>query len=239
MARNNEVLATKRTDRQRLCACSRRGLRAARAGWRRRMIVASDKGDYAFLNLKAPAFDLSDRGVAGRAGAGRARCVRLHRARRLSLRRDRAGHGAAARCAGRRGARRAADAGGRAAGRRRISPRRWSPIRASADAPGGAAGRLGADRHLARARLHRSQAPAGRRDDASWSRTTCPTASSSISPPPPSAISQAATRRRSRVDGHYLYGAPASDLELDGEVTIAAAKERAGFAGYEFGARRR
>src|SRR5262245_50139273 len=31
------------------------------------MLIASDtKGDYAFLNLKSPAFDLSDRGVAGR-----------------------------------------------------------------------------------------------------------------------------------------------------------------------------
>ena len=30
------------------------------------LIVAADKADYAFLNLKAPAFDLSDRGVAGR-----------------------------------------------------------------------------------------------------------------------------------------------------------------------------
>src|SRR5204863_103844 len=32
------------------------------------MLIASDtKGDYAFLSLKAPAFDLSDRGVSGRA----------------------------------------------------------------------------------------------------------------------------------------------------------------------------
>ncbi len=30
------------------------------------LIVASDKADYAFLSLKSPAFDLSDRGVAGR-----------------------------------------------------------------------------------------------------------------------------------------------------------------------------
>src|SRR5260370_27547418 len=34
------------------------------------MIVASDaKGDYAFLSLKTPAFDLTDRGVSGRAAA--------------------------------------------------------------------------------------------------------------------------------------------------------------------------
>ncbi len=37
------------------------------------------------------------------------------------------------------------------------------------------------------------------------------------------------------VDGHFLYGAPASSLDLQGAVTIAAAKERPGFAGYSFG----
>ena len=89
------------------------------------MLVATDaKGDYAFLNLKGPAFDLSDRGVVGPRRAGGARRLRLHRARRLSLRRDRAHHGAAARRAGRGRAERAADARGRAAGRPRISPRR-------------------------------------------------------------------------------------------------------------------
>ena len=37
------------------------------------------------------------------------------------------------------------------------------------------------------------------------------------------------------VDGHFLYGAPASKLDLTGAVTIAAAKQRPGFAGYVFG----
>ncbi|MGD9767090.1 MAG: alpha-2-macroglobulin, partial [Pseudolabrys sp.] len=37
------------------------------------------------------------------------------------------------------------------------------------------------------------------------------------------------------LDGHFLYGAPASGLDLDGEVVIQAAKERTGFAGYQFG----
>ena len=37
------------------------------------------------------------------------------------------------------------------------------------------------------------------------------------------------------VTGRFLYGAPAANLDLEGEVTIAAAKERAGFAGYQFG----
>ena len=37
------------------------------------------------------------------------------------------------------------------------------------------------------------------------------------------------------LDGRFLYGAPASDLDLEGEVMIKAAKERPGFAGYQFG----
>ncbi|HTS42038.1 MAG TPA: alpha-2-macroglobulin [Xanthobacteraceae bacterium] len=37
------------------------------------------------------------------------------------------------------------------------------------------------------------------------------------------------------VDGRYLYGAPAAGLELEGEIVYSAAKERTGFAGYLFG----
>src|SRR5438105_13807085 len=37
------------------------------------------------------------------------------------------------------------------------------------------------------------------------------------------------------VDGHFLYGAPAANLELSGQVTVAAAKELPGFPGYAFG----
>ena len=37
------------------------------------------------------------------------------------------------------------------------------------------------------------------------------------------------------LDGRFLYGAPAAKLDLEGEVVIAAAKERAGFPGYKFG----
>ena len=37
------------------------------------------------------------------------------------------------------------------------------------------------------------------------------------------------------VDGRYLYGAPAAELDLEGEMVIAPANERPGFAGYQFG----
>src|SRR6202012_5751170 len=35
------------------------------------------------------------------------------------------------------------------------------------------------------------------------------------------------------VDGHYLYGAPASSLDLEGEIAVGPAKERPGLAGYQ------
>ncbi len=37
------------------------------------------------------------------------------------------------------------------------------------------------------------------------------------------------------VAGRFLYGAPAAGLDLEGDMTIDVAKERSGFAGYEFG----
>jgi hypothetical protein len=38
-----------------------------------------------------------------------------------------------------------------------------------------------------------------------------------------------------KVDGHFLYGAPASHLQLEGDMLVAPATERPGFAGYQFG----
>src|SRR5262245_171591 len=38
-----------------------------------------------------------------------------------------------------------------------------------------------------------------------------------------------------KVDGHFLYGAPASSLQLEGDMLVAPAAERPGFAGYQFG----
>ena len=66
MSRGNEVLAVKRTD-----ATGRvqfePGLTRGEGALSPAMLIATDpKGDYAFLNLKSPAFDLTDRGVTGR-----------------------------------------------------------------------------------------------------------------------------------------------------------------------------
>ena len=69
VARNNEVLATRTTDAQGY-ARFESGLTRGEGGLAPAMVVAEGKGDYAFLSLKAPAFDLTDRGVAGRSVAG-------------------------------------------------------------------------------------------------------------------------------------------------------------------------
>ncbi len=61
-----------------------------------------------------------------------------------------------------------------------------------------------------------------------------PTVSNSISHRTAKVIPRDAPAQLS-VDGHFLYGAPASNLDISGTVTIAAAKERPGFAGYAFG----
>ena len=59
--------STKRTNNARLCAVRSRAGARRRFGAAPAMLVASDaKGDYAFLSLRSPAFDLSDRGVSGR-----------------------------------------------------------------------------------------------------------------------------------------------------------------------------
>ena len=65
MARNNEVLAVRTTDASGFVRFEA-GLARGEGGLSPAMLVADAKTDYAFLNLKAPAFDLSDRGVTGR-----------------------------------------------------------------------------------------------------------------------------------------------------------------------------
>jgi len=66
IARNNEVLATRNTDSSGV-ARFEPGLARGEGGQSPAMLIVEDQGDYAFLNLKAPGFDLSDRGVVGRA----------------------------------------------------------------------------------------------------------------------------------------------------------------------------
>ena len=66
VARNNEILATKKTD-EAGHVLFEAGLARGVGGLSPAMLtVSGEKTDYAFLSLKSNAFDLSDRGVAGR-----------------------------------------------------------------------------------------------------------------------------------------------------------------------------
>lgn len=67
VARNNEILATKKTDSAGHVLFEA-GLARGAGGLAPALLsVSGEKGDYAFLNLRSEAFDLTDRGVAGRA----------------------------------------------------------------------------------------------------------------------------------------------------------------------------
>jgi uncharacterized protein YfaS (alpha-2-macroglobulin family) len=66
ISRGNEVLATRRTDASGH-AQFEAGLANGEGGAAPTMLAVNDsQGDFAFLNLTAPAFDLTDRGVSGR-----------------------------------------------------------------------------------------------------------------------------------------------------------------------------
>jgi uncharacterized protein YfaS (alpha-2-macroglobulin family) len=70
IAKNNEVLGTQTTDGGGFVSFSA-SLARGEGGMAPAMLVAETKnGDYAFLDLTSPAFDLSDRGVTGRATPG-------------------------------------------------------------------------------------------------------------------------------------------------------------------------
>ena len=165
VSRSNEVLATRRTDASGH-AQFEAGLASGEGGAAPAMLTAKDgQGDYAFLNLRGPAFDLTDRGVGGRpAPTGLDAFVYSERgvyrsgetAYLTALLRDT--HGAAALGV-------PLTLVVERPGRRRIPPRVGRrPGLGRSRAFAGAAG-VGAERHLARARLHRSETSAGRRDE--------------------------------------------------------------------------
>ncbi|WP_245265205.1 alpha-2-macroglobulin family protein [Microvirga flocculans] len=69
VARNNEVLATKKTDALGVAAFDP-GLARGEGGLAPGLVVANEGGDYGFLDLGTAAFDLTDRGVKGRTVSG-------------------------------------------------------------------------------------------------------------------------------------------------------------------------
>ncbi|HVV80626.1 MAG TPA: alpha-2-macroglobulin [Pseudolabrys sp.] len=231
VARNNEVLATKRTDSSGFVHFDS-GLTRGDGGQAPAAIVAVGKDDYAFLNLRAPAFDLTDRGVGGRpAPAAVDAFVYTERGVYRSgetvhitaLLRD--AHAVAVtgpltlvmeRPDGVEYKR--AIIGDQGLGGRSLSvplnaaaaSGTWR-VRAFTDPKRPAVGET--------TFMVEDYVPDRLEFDLSSSATSL-----SRDGETPVAIA-----------GHYLYGAPAGDLSLEGEVTISAAKERAGFPGYSFG----
>lgn len=70
IARNNEVLGTSRTDASGHVRFAPGLTRGEGSQAPSLLVAATAQGDYSFLNLRQPAFDLSDRGVAGREVTG-------------------------------------------------------------------------------------------------------------------------------------------------------------------------
>jgi uncharacterized protein YfaS (alpha-2-macroglobulin family) len=233
VARNNEILATRKTD-DAGHAVFEAGLARGEGGLSPAMLtVTTDKADYAFLSLKSNAFDLSDRGVSGRAvPAGADAFVYAERGVYRSnetvyltaLLRDGLGN---------------AISGG--------------PLTMVVERPDGVEFRRavlpdqGAGGRMLALPLN-SAVPAG-----TWRvrAFTDPKGNSvgettfMVEDYIPERIDFEVTSKDKqikvdapvelKVDGHFLYGAPASDLQLEGDMLVASADERPGFAGYQFG----
>ena len=232
MARNNEQLAVRQTDRNGFLHFEA-GLARGEGGLAPAAIVAAEKNDYAFLSLKSPAFDLSDRGVAGRAiPAGLDAFVYTERGV------YRTGESVAITALLR-------DARGVAALNVPLTVVVERPdgveYKRAVVADGGLGGRALTVPIVASASTGTwrvaaytdpKRPPVGETtfmvedyvpDRIEFSLTS-----------PAKGVSRNAPAQLG-VDGHFLYGAPASKLDLSGEVTIGVAKERTGFPGYVFG----
>ena len=232
MARNNEQLAVRQTDRNGFIHFEA-GLARGEGGLAPAAIVAAEKNDYAFLSLKSPAFDLSDRGVAGRAiPAGLDAFVYTERGV------YRTGESVAITALLR-------DARGAAALNVPLTVVVERPdgveYKRAVVADGGLGGRsltvpivasASTGTWRVAAYTDPKRPPVGETtfmvedyvpDRIEFSLTS-----------PAKGISRSAPAQLG-VDGHFLYGAPASKLDLSGEVTVGVAKERTGFPGYAFG----
>ncbi|HLH90695.1 MAG TPA: alpha-2-macroglobulin [Xanthobacteraceae bacterium] len=234
IARNNEVLAVRKTDASG-AAVFEPGLTRGEGGMAPALLVAADAAvnDFAFLSLKGPAFDLSDRGVNGRAvPAGLDAFVYTERGvyrtgevvHITSLLRDRQGIAATG-----------------------------VPLTLVVERPDGVEYRRAtvADQGVGGHNLDvgiTTTASTGTWHVAAYTDPKgAPVGETSflVEDYVPDRIefdlkSQATDIAKNApvdvtVDGRFLYGAPASALDLEGEVTVKAVSERPGFAGYQFG----
>jgi len=233
IARNNEVLATATTDAKGAASFAP-GLARGEGGLSPAMLVASGKsGDYAFLDLKQSAFDLTDRGVAGREAPKRLDAFvfterGVYRTGETvhvtTLLRNAAGVAVpdvnltlvVERPDGieyRRDVVTDEGIGGRSLDVPLIAsaPTGTWRVQVYSDPKGSAIG----DTSF----LVEDYVPERLEFDIS-------TDAKSLSPAQPAEIA---------LDGRFLYGAPASGLPIDGSLKIAAADERPGFPGYVFG----
>src|SRR3984885_7595936 len=233
VARNNEILATRKTN-DAGHAVFEAGLARGEGGLSPAMLtVTGDKADYAFLSLKSSAFDLSDRGGSGRAvPAGADAFVYAERGVYRSnetvyltaLLRDGQGNAVTGgpltlvieRPDGvefRRAQLADQGAGGRSytlALNSAVPTGTWR-VRAFADPKGPSVGEttfMVEDYVPERIEFDLSSKDKAIKVDA------------------PVEL---------KVDGHFLYGAPASGLQLEGDMLVAQAAERPGYAGYQFG----
>ncbi|HEY3892513.1 MAG TPA: alpha-2-macroglobulin, partial [Bradyrhizobium sp.] len=233
IARNNEILASRKTD-QSGHVLFEAGLARGEGGLSPAMVtVTGENTDYAFLSLKADAFDLSDRGVAGRAvPVGADAFVYAERGVYRSnetvyltaLLRDGQGN---------------AVAGGPLT--LVIERPDGVEFRRAVLADQGAGGRslavplnsaVPAGTWRVRAFTDPKAAPVGETtfmvEDYVPERIEFDISSKDKAIKADAAVEL-------KVDGHFLYGAPASELQLEGDLLVAPAAERPGFTGYQFG----
>ncbi len=233
VARNNEILATRKADTAGHVLFET-GLARGEGGLSPALLtVTAEGGDYGFLSLKSTAFDLTDRGVSGRAiPAGADAFVYAERgvyrsgetAYLTALLRD--GQGKAM---------------------------TGSPLTFVVERPDGVEYRRalvadqGAGGHSLTLLLN-SAAPTG-----TWRvRTFTDPKGASVGETTfmvedyvpdriefdlSSFAKEISTEApvELKVDGHFLYGAPASGLQLEGDMVVADAPSRPGYAGYQFG----
>ena len=233
VARNNEILATRKTDRAGHVLFEA-GLAKGEGGLSPALLsVSGDKGDYAFLSLKTDAFDLTDRGVSGRnVPAGPDAFVYAERGVYRSgetvyltaLLRDGQGNaitgGPLTLVVERPDGvefRRAVLADQGAGGRSLTLPLNsavptgtWR-VRAFTDPKGTAVGET--------TFMVEDYVPDRIEFDIK-------TTARQISIEVPVEL---------QVDGRFLYGAPASGLQLEGDLLVTSASSRPGYAGYQFG----
>lgn len=233
VARNNEILATRKTDDSGHVLFEA-GLARGEGGLSPALLtVTGDKGDYAFLSLKTNAFDLSDRGVSGRAvPAGADAFVYAERGVYRSgetvyltaLLRDGQGNAVAGgpltlvveRPDGvefRRAVLPDQGAGGRSLTlplNSAVPTGTWR-VRAFTDPKGSSVGET--------TFMVEDYVPDRIEFDISSKDKQI----------------KADVPVQLKVDGHFLYGAPASGLQIEGDLLVAPTASRPGYAGYQFG----